>query len=133
MLKTLFFISALLFASLPSASAQSKKSKRTNYEEGLITALATSRNMPPVVGDDGVFVNTLLEDAMPREVTRILKLGKRSVPLLISHLDDMRLTEMDYCCSNLGRMTIADACLDILARTVRETKPMFDTQCVKGT
>lgn len=136
MLLRLFTGSLVLIALVTVSSAQSKKSRPPVNKENLITALITSKNLPGRFGDDGVFVNTLLEDdPTPREVRRILKLGAKAIPLLIAHLDDTRLTRMRFCCSG-GEggehgVTVGDASLDILRRIVVNAAPMFDPQCVK--
>lgn len=125
----------LLIAFVTVSSAQAKKPRRPVNNENLITALVTSKNLPGRFGDDGVFVNTLLEDdPTPREVRRILKLGAKAIPLLIAHLDDTRLTRMRFCCSGEAgehNVTVGDAALDILKRIVVNSAPMFDPKCVK--
>jgi hypothetical protein len=131
MLRKLLIISALVFIGGTVSFAQNKKAKTKAGGEKLITDMARSRNMPPVVGDPGVFVNTLLDgDGMPPEVKRILELKEAAIPLLIAHLDDMRLTRMHSCCFNPPELTVGDACRNMLSMIVLPAEPMFDKECL---
>jgi hypothetical protein len=90
-LKKILFISIVIFMGSALLFAQNKKAKSTANGEKPITDMGRSKNMPPVVGDSGVFSNTLLDgDGMPPEVKRILELKEKAVQLLIAHLDDLR-------------------------------------------
>lgn len=131
MLKKILIISVLIFIGVAVSFAQLKKAKTRVDGEKLIADMARSRNMPPVVGDDGVFSNTLLEgDAVPPEVRRILGLKQNSIPLLIAHLDDTRPTRMMYCCGDKLVLTVGDACLNMLSMIAEPTAPMFDKECL---
>src|SRR5215468_9189651 len=125
----------LIFTAAGVALAQQRKSKEKKYGEALMTSLTQSRNLPGILGDDGVFVNTALDDPMPPEIRRILNLGPRAIPLLINHLDDTRLTRMVYCCfttdSGSYPVTVGDISLNILGTIVRHTRPLFDMKCEK--
>jgi hypothetical protein len=130
-LKKLLTVSILILLGSSVLCAQNKKTKAKADGEQLITDMARSRNMPPVVGDLGVFSNTLLdEDAMPPEVKRILDQKEKALPLLIAHLDDMRPTRMINCCNENPVLTVGDACLNMLSVIVRPAEPMFDKACV---
>ena len=133
MFRRLSIIPALMLITFGSVSlAQINQPKTKASGDRMITEMARSRNMPLVVGDSGVFVNTLLDgDGMPPEVRRILDLKEGSIALLIDHLDDTRLTRMSYCCNENPMLTVGDACLNMLSMIVEPTTPMFDKQCVE--
>lgn len=101
-----------------------------------MTALAHSGNLPGMFREDsGVFGPTGKGDDRSPEVERILALGKKAIPLLISHLDDMRFTAMSTCCTVDGlmeRVTVADASFDILTAIIRRARPIYDLKCLKG-
>lgn len=113
--------------------AQTNKSKQKKVDgEKLITEMAKSKNMPLLFRDEGVFMNTELPDednGIPPEVRRILELEEKAIPLLIAHLDDMRLTQMASCCAEPTPVTVGDACLNILSVISKTTAPMFETPC----
>src|SRR5262249_30533400 len=99
--------------------------------EHLITALAGSKKLPPIYGDDGVMYNTLLDGPVP-EVEQIVRFGPQAVPLLILHLDDGRLTKTRYLDTGLGkdkRVPLGHVCFDILTNIVRHKPPMFEEVC----
>ena len=67
---------------------------------------------------------------------RILKFGKKAIPLLIRHLNDRRFFKhLTFCC--LGnqdkprKVTAGEVALDILMVIVRRDSPMFDFECLK--
>lgn len=133
LLKTIY-ISICILAATTLTFAQTGKGRRPVNKEALITALTTSKQLPLIFRDDGVFMNTELEDDnVPREVRKILSLGRSAIPLLISHLDDTRLVDMVYL-SGEGevKVTVGDVALNILEAIVKETAPMFDEECAKG-
>jgi len=127
----------LIFTAASVALAQPRKAERKKYSEDLMTSLTKSRNLPGILGDDGVFVNTALQsdDNMPPEIRSILNLGPRAIPLLINHLDDTRLTRMVYCCfttdSGSYPVTVGDVSQNILGAIVRHMRPLFDMKCEK--
>ncbi len=121
----------ILMACAIISNAQHKKSVKRVDGERLITAFAHSKSLPSNFGDDGVFVG----DPSP-DVLRIIRLGKLAIPLLIRHLDDRRVfSHMEFCCSGTSgvqKIMVGEGALNILARIVHETAPMFDRECLEG-
>lgn len=131
MLKNILLAAAIIIMIGNFSFAQTKKAKGKVDGEKLITEMSRSKNMPLLFGDDGVFINTLLEDdGLPLEVRRILALEEKAIPLLIAHLDDTRLMPMSSCCTQPPEITVGDACLDILSVIAKPSPPMFDKQCI---
>ena len=125
----IFLLLAIAFAD--GFYAQPKKATLRSKDERLITAFAHSKTLPSNFGDDGVFVGDLSPD-----VLRIIRLGKRAIPLLIRHLDDRRVfTRMEFCCegtSGVQKVTVGNGVLDILVRIIHEAGPMFDRRCLQA-
>src|SRR3954467_5746381 len=110
-MKRIFCIFVVVLTATGLTCAQPANS-RVRSNEKLIGALV---NLRGVFGDDGVFVDTALQtkDGRPPAVKHILDLGPRSIPLLVEHLDDMRLTRMTT--NPLAEpVTVGEACLNIL-------------------
>jgi hypothetical protein len=129
----LLLTALLIFISTSVFSAQTKKTKKISSGERLITALANSKTLPGNFGDDGVFFEG--PDGLSPEVERILKLGKKAIPLLIRHLDDKRFFKhLTFCCtgyvSNPRKVSVDEVALDILTVIVRRNAPMFDLKCI---
>jgi hypothetical protein len=123
----LAFVLTAAFSSV--AAAQAKKGKRVSREERLITALANSKTVPGLFGDDG-FEHV---DMSP-DVIRIFDLGRRALPLLIKHLDDRRVFKhmMFYGDPNHPtKVTVGEGVLELLGYIVREEAPMSDMACAK--
>ena len=126
----IFIISNITFA-------QSKKVKAISRDERLITALANSDNLPLIFRiDSGIFAEG--SQGISPEVIRILKLGKRAIPLLIRHLDDKRIFKnMVTCCTNNGngdgteKVSVGEGVFNILTSIIRQTSPIYDVKCLK--
>lgn len=133
LLKTIY-VAIVILAATALTFAQTGKGRKLVNKEALITALTTSKQLPLIFGDDGVFMNNELEDDnIPREVRRILGLGSAAIPLLISHLDDTRLVKMAYYGSGSAvKVTVGDVSLNILEAIVKMRAPMFDKECASG-
>lgn len=120
----------LIFVIAAVTFAQSKKTKAISRDERLLNALIYSKTASLLWGDDGFFRG----DDLPPELIRILRLGKRAIPLLIKHLDDRRSIEwifrMDQ--ENQKDVTVGEAVLNILYYIVRTEAPVFDMKCVKS-
>lgn len=123
-----------------SSFAQSKKAKKDSYGERLITALMNSKTLPGLFRLDSGVLGEGSQGVSP-DVKRILKLGKRAIPLLIRHLDDKRIFKnMGFCCTitsmesadGMDKVTVAEAVLLSLAVIIRENAPMFDQKCLKN-
>lgn len=110
-MKKILFTLAIIITVGNFSFAQTNKSKQKIDGEKLITEMAQSKNLPLLfVGDDGVFINTQLEDdGLPPEFRRILAPEEKAIPLLIAHLDDTRLTRMSSCRSQPPEITVGDA------------------------
>lgn len=129
-MKKLLFIAVIVITIGNFSFAQTKNPKAKVEGEKLITEMMRSKNMPLLFRDDGVFINTELEDdSLPPEVRKILELEEKAIPLLIAHLDDTRLMPMTSCCSQPSEITVGDACLNILTVITKTTQPMFDEKC----
>jgi hypothetical protein len=132
------FITALILISVTAFSAQTKKAKKVSYGARLITALVNSDTLPILFrGDSGILGGGQL--GVSPDVIRILKLGKRAIPLLIRHLDDKRIFKnMVSCCTNDGsngdgteNVTVGEGTFFMLVVIIRENAPMFDQKCLK--
>lgn len=112
----------------PDATAQTKRKKTVNGEK-LISALVNSKNVAGYYGDDGI---SIVFEAP--EIQRILKLGRKAIPLLIAHLDDKRLLNMATNPNTSGvgyQITVGAASLDLLTMMIREDARFFDKKCLK--
>ncbi len=126
-MKILCIALILIFAT--TSFAQSKRVTTVSRGERLITALLNSKTLPPLWGDDGFRASS----GSP-ELIHIFALGKRSIPLLIKHLDDVRVFK------NMVRrdqgdqtgITVGEGVLNILESIIRESSPVFDMACVKN-
>ena len=81
------------------------------------------------------FVGTGTNGGLSPDVIRILKLGKKAIPLLIAHLDDRRFFKrLKFCClanqDQPRKVNVSEAALEILTIIVRQNKPMFDLECI---
>lgn len=119
-------------------TAQSKKPKKESYGERLITAFANSKTLPGLFrADEGVFAEG--PKGISPDVTRILKLGKRAIPLLIGHLDDKRnFKYMVACCwidssndDGTEKVSVGEGVLFILKSIIRQTSPIYNVRCLK--
>jgi hypothetical protein len=113
----------------PTVPAQTKRDRAAQRGERLITALANSKTVPGLWGDDG-FEHV---DMSP-DVIRIFDLGKRAIPLLIKHLDDQRPFKhmMFYGDpNNPEKVTVGEGVLVLLGYIVRTEAPFFDMACIK--
>jgi hypothetical protein len=111
----------------PLASfAQPKKATHKQNGEKLITTLVGSQNVAGGFGDDGMFI--FFEQP---ETKRILKLGSRAIPLLIAHLDDQRLLQVQTTYPEYYRVTVGAACFDLLTLLVRTDGRFFDQHCLR--
>ena len=118
--------------------AQNKRTKKQPSGERLITAFANSNTLPGLFRlDEGVFAQG--SGGISPDVVRILKLGKRAIPLLIRHLDDKRIFKnMVACCwTNSGdgngteNVPVGEGVFFVLKGIIRETSPIYDVQCLK--
>jgi hypothetical protein len=137
MSKNLTVIGLILIVSI-SLFAQSKKAKKVSNGERLITALVNSDTLPILFRlDSGILGGGRL--GMSPDVKRILKLGKRAIPLLIRHLDDQRIFKnMVSCCTIDGsngdgteKVSVGEGVFSILLVSIRQNAPMFDQRCLK--
>ncbi len=119
-----------------AANAQKKQPKKTSNGEKLITALINSKTLPGLFRlDSGVFGEG--SEGLSPDVIRILKLGKRAIPLLIRHLDDRRVFKnMVFCCTTQSsdgeKVTVGEGAFFMLVVIIRENAPMFDRKCLKA-
>jgi len=118
--------------------AQSIKPKKRSSGERLITAFANSKTLPGLFrADEGVL--SYGQQGISPDVIRILKLGKRAIPLLIGHLDDKRhFTNMVACCwtgSSNGdgteKVSVSEGVLFILKSIIRQTSQIYNIECLK--
>lgn len=131
----MFFAAALVLVCATVFSAQTKK--KVSSGERLMTALVNSDTLPIIFrNDEGVFGGGRL--GISPDVVRILKLGKRAIPLLIRHLDDKRIFKnMVYCCFDDGigdgskEVSADEGVFFILVNIIRQTSPIYDVQCLK--
>ena len=69
------------------------------------------------------------------DVIRILKLGKKAIPLLIEHLDDKRLfrhlVSYEGNPQTMRKVAVEEVALDILTVVARGNRPMFNLKCMK--
>lgn len=129
------FITALILICAAIFSAQTKKKLRG---ERLITALVNSKTLPGLFRLDSGVLGEGSQGISP-DVRRILKLGKRAIPLLIRHLDDRRIFKnMAACCTIDGsngdgteKVSVGEAAFLLLVVIIRENAPMFDQECLK--
>ncbi|HEX8369675.1 MAG TPA: hypothetical protein VF604_14110 [Pyrinomonadaceae bacterium] len=123
----------LILLCAPAFFAQKKRTKRISRGERLVTALMNSKTLPGNFGDDGVFFEG--SDGLSPDVIRILELGEKAIPLLISHLDDKRFFKrLTFCClanqHKPRKVTVGEVALDILTIIVQRNEPMFDLKCI---
>ena len=127
-MKRLWLVAVVILWSAPGSFAKPATHKRNR--EKLVTALVASPEVTGVFGDDGMYI--FFE---AHEVRRILNLGPKAIPLLIAHLDDKRLLQLDtiYLDEDGGRyrVTVGAACFDILTLIIRLDSRFFDKKCLK--
>src|SRR5712692_11654801 len=115
---SIVLVSALVF----SCGAMPPLPRTDDTGERLIDKLATAPDLRCTYNEDGAADATVLQNPVP-EVLALLKLGRRVVPLLVDHLDDVRQTAARY---DGGRfrsdplhVSVGYVCLDILVHVVR--------------
>ena len=134
-IRLLIFAILLILLCASAFSAQKKRTKKISYGERLINALVDSKTLPGSFGNGGVFFEA--SDELSPDVKRILKLGKKAIPLLIRHLDDKRIMKhLLYCCAdyyaiNPVKVSVEEVALNILTFIVRRDAPMFDLDCIE--
>lgn len=124
-----FAISALaLSAASGQGSGTSQRENREN-DDLLIDKLVATPALGTIYINDGAGDGSVLSDKPLGSVMNILKLGETAVPVLIRHLDDMRLTSAKYKGGAYWNDPIAVPvgyiCLDILSQIVRGNGVLF--------
>jgi hypothetical protein len=134
--KYLTVIGLILLVSI-SSPAQSKKAKKVSNGERLMTALVNSETLPIIFRNDEGIVGGGRLGVSP-DVKRILKLGKRAIPLLIRHLEDKRIFKnIVYCCFDDGigdgskEVRLKEGVFFLLVNIIRQTSPIYDVRCLR--
>ncbi|HJZ66868.1 MAG TPA: hypothetical protein VKF81_01900 [Blastocatellia bacterium] len=100
--------------------------------ERLIDRLASAPDLKCTYDEDGAAESSVLQNPVP-EVIALLKLGRRLIPLLIDHLDDVRQTAARYdggrFRSDPLRVSVGFVCLDILTNVVRTKRGIVRSDC----
>ncbi len=131
------FLAALAIAFLVCPNAQAAQAKGNRYIDALVSApalVAYSEDgaADATVTEVGANNSGVVEHPIP-EVRAIINMGASAIPLLISHLDDTRLTSATF---NGGfmrgtsiRVPVGHVCLDILTHIIGVNPHVFIKEC----
>jgi hypothetical protein len=110
-------------------AAQNAPSNRLAHPDVVIEELVSTRDFGVIYIADGAGDGTVLNEKPSAAVKNIVKLRGAAIPVLIRHLDDMRLTSAKYkggvYWDNPIPVPVGYLCLDILSQIVRDSKRLF--------
>lgn len=126
----IFAVSALLHCAMAAQnSLRTVPSNDSGNTDAVIDELVATPDFGIVYVADGAGDGTVLNDRPSTAVKDIVKIKDAAIPILIRHLDDMRLTSARYKGGGYWNDPIAVpvgyVCLDILSQIVRDNKTLF--------
>jgi hypothetical protein len=108
-----------------------RASQAGRQQDSLIDALTSAPALVAYVEDGAAWMSVL--DGSSATVKAIVSLGAEAIPLLISHLDDTRLTSATFdggvTRGRPIRVPVGYLCLDILLEIVDDRAPVFIKDC----
>jgi len=113
----------------PQRTANPASAGNSAQADNLIDDLAATPELGVIYVDDGAGDGTVLSDKPSPVIRKILKRRDTAIPLLIRHLDDMRLTSARYkggaYWEEPVEVPVGYLCLDILSQIVRDNETLF--------
>ena len=128
------FASVLLLGLAFAAVVASAQNRPSAAEERLISALL-SVNFENIYADDGAADGTVTDAGMVKarygdnayaKVHQILDLGPRAIPLLLEHLDDLRLSKTLF---NGRPVPLGHIALDVLIHVAGDNSRIYIADC----
>ena len=124
----------LMFAAIVALSSAATAQSVTGHAvpgntDAIIEELVSTPDFGTIYIADGAGDGTVLNDRPATAVKNIVKLQDAAIPVLIRHLDDMRLTSARYrggvYWNDPVAVPVGYVCLDILSQIVRDNKVLF--------
>lgn len=99
------------------------------HTDAIIEGLVSTPDFGIIYIADGAGDGTVLNDKPSTSVKNVVKVQDAAIPVLIRHLDDMRLTSARYkggtYWNNPIAVPVGYVCLDILGQIVRDNRALF--------